>query len=119
MNIETVKRAGAVVLGAGAVVAMGLAGAGVASADQLPKGVHSVLSGPGAVTGHVQSWQTTHLDSDDWNANVRIDYGRSGAWTHCSDGADVYGPAQGPGYWLFGGNCYGHGTITNYGWYDA
>lgn len=119
MNIETVKRAGAVVLGAGAVVAMGLAGAGVASADQLPKGVHSVVAGPGAVTGHVQSWETTHLDSDDWTANVRIDYGSSGAWTHCSDGADVYGPAQGPGYWLFGGNCYGHGTITNYGWYDA
>ena len=71
------------------------------------------------MTDHVQSWETTHLDSDGWNANVRIDYGRSGAWTHCSDGADVYGPAQGPGYWLFGGNCYGHGTITDYGWYDA
>jgi hypothetical protein len=32
---------------------------------------------------------------------------------------DVYGPSQGPGYWIFGGNCYGHGTVTNYGWYDG
>jgi hypothetical protein len=121
MNSETMKRTGAAVLGAAALVAVGLAGAGTAAADEAPKGAtHSVLNGPGGVlTDHVQTWVTTHYDSDDWTANVRIDYGRSGAWTHCSDGSDIHGPLQGPGYWAFGGNCYGHGTITNYGWYDG
>ncbi|WP_370969949.1 hypothetical protein [Amycolatopsis sp. cg9] len=120
MDSSTMKRAGAAVLGAGALLAIGLAGATPASADELPKGVHSALgSTGGAQADHVQTWVTTHIDSDDWTANVRIDYGRSGAWTHCSDGSDIHGPLQGPGYWAFGGNCYGHGTITNYGWYDG
>ncbi|MET8993603.1 hypothetical protein [Amycolatopsis sp. Hca4] len=118
MDSTTMKRAGAAVLGAGALAAAGLLGAGTASAADLPKGTHSAVSGQ-ATTDHVQSWVTTFYDGSRWEANVRVDYGRTGAWTHCSDGADIYGPAQGPGYWIFGGNCYGHGTITNYGWYDA
>ena len=122
MNGNTMKRAGAAVLGAGALVAVGLAGAGTASADEAGKGVthHVVTQVPGgAQTDHVQTWVTTHLDSDDWSANVRVDYGRSGAWTVCSDGTEKHGPLQGPGYWVFAGNCYGNGTIRTYGWYDG
>jgi hypothetical protein len=122
MKIDTMKRTGAAVLGAGALVAMGLAGAGVASAAEAPKGatIHWVSDGPGeATSNHVSSWQTTHVDGDDWSANVRVDYGRSGAITRCSDGSVKYGPSQGPGYWIFAGNCYGNGSLTGYGYYNA
>ena len=121
MNTTKMKRAGAATLGAAALAgAFALAGAAPAAADEVPKGVthHAIGSGE-ALTDHVQTWVTTHYDSDDWRANVRVDYGRSGAWTVCSDGTEKHGPLQGPGYWIFAGNCYGNGTIRTYGWYDG
>jgi len=122
MTLITMKRAGAAVLGAAALVAVGLAGASPASAAEVPKGAtkHLAPTVPGEVlAGHVQSWQTTYNNGVSWRANVRVDYGRSGSWTDCSDGTEITGPLQGPGYWIFKGTCSGHGTITAFGWYDA
>ncbi|MDH6124934.1 hypothetical protein [Kitasatospora sp. GP82] len=64
-------------------------------------------------------FNTYSYDGTSWRATVTVDYGRTGAWTHCSDGTDIHGPLQGPGFWDFGGSCSGHGTITQYGWYDG
>jgi hypothetical protein len=122
MTNITMKRAGAAVLGAAALVAVGLAGASPASAAEAPKGVttHPAPTVPGGVlTDHMQSWETTYYNGVSWRANVRVDYGRTGSWTVCSDGTEIHGPLQGPGYWIFKGSCSGHGTITTYGWYDG
>ncbi|OXM49693.1 hypothetical protein [Amycolatopsis alba] len=42
----------------------------------------------------------------------------SSSWlpTKCSDGHRVYGPLAGPGNWLWGGDCYNHGNIVEFGW---
>ena len=118
-------RIGVVVAGAAAVVGS-LALAGTASAatssaaTAAPAGhEHIVYPRPGGIQpDHVSSWVTTYQDSNRWEADVRVDSGRSGAVTWCSDGSVRYGPAQGPGYWIFGGNCSGAGTLTGFGWYD-
>ena len=113
-------RIGAVVAGAAAVVGT-VALAGTASAATAAPAVHEhvVFPSPGGVQpDHVSSWVTTYQDSNRWAANVRVDSGRSGAVTWCSDGSVRYGPAQGPGYWAFGGNCSGAGTLTAFGWYN-
>lgn len=77
---------------------------------------------PGKLTPmHVPNhgFNTYYFNGVSWRATVTVDYGRTGAWTHCSDGTDIHGPLQGPGFWDFGGSCSGHGTITQYGWYDG
>jgi len=73
--------------------------------------------GPMHVPNH--GFNTYSWDGVSWRATVTVDYGRSGAWTVCSDGTEIHGPLQGPGFWDFGGSCSGHGTITRYGWYDG
>jgi hypothetical protein len=113
-------RIGVVVAGAAAVVGS-VALAGTASAATAAPTVHEhiVFPSPGGVQpDHVSSFVTTYHDSNRWTANVRVDSGRSGAVTRCSDGSVRYGPAQGPGYWIFGGNCSGAGTLTAFGWYN-
>lgn len=64
------------------------------------------------------SYTLTRYDSEVWNASVRIYSGDLGAVTYCSDGSVHYGPTIGPGYWAFGGNCYGYGTLTGYGFWS-
>ncbi|MFB7851599.1 hypothetical protein ACFYXP_28905 [Streptomyces sp. NPDC002466] len=54
-----------------------------------------------------------------WRADCNVDYGRSGAWTQCSDGTEIWGPLVGPGYWIFGGSCSGHGSVRDWGVYDG
>ncbi|MBB5855660.1 hypothetical protein ACFQ05_35885 [Amycolatopsis umgeniensis] len=104
---------GAVALAGGVL----LAGAGTASADT--KVTHHSATGGEVGTSHVGRWTTTYYDGVTWKATVLVDRGRSGAWTHCSDGSDHYGPLVGRGNWLFGGNCRGYGHIVKYGWYDG
>ncbi|MFE7614082.1 hypothetical protein [Streptomyces sp. NPDC057496] len=54
-----------------------------------------------------------------WRANCNVDYGSSGSWTQCSDGTEIWGPLVGPGYWIFGGSCSGHGSVRDWGVYDG
>ncbi|MCX5265870.1 hypothetical protein [Streptomyces sp. NBC_00199] len=54
-----------------------------------------------------------------WAANCNVDSGRSGAWTQCSDFTEIRGPLVGRGYWQFGGNCSGHGTVRDWGVYSG
>lgn len=54
-----------------------------------------------------------------WAADCNVDSGRSGSYTQCSDFTTIYGPLVGVGYWQFGGNCSGHGTVRNWGVYDG
>ncbi|MFF9571056.1 hypothetical protein [Streptomyces sp. NPDC014685] len=54
-----------------------------------------------------------------WSANCNVDYGSSGSWTQCSDGTEIWGPLVGPGYWVFGGSCSGHGSVRDWGVYDG
>ncbi|WP_176611720.1 hypothetical protein [Actinomadura sp. WMMB 499] len=61
------------------------------------------------------TWDSVWHNRMAWGANVRIYSGQYGAYTQCSDGSTRYGPKQGPGYWQFGGNCYGAGHLTGYG----
>ncbi|RSN41921.1 hypothetical protein DMC64_27875 [Amycolatopsis sp. WAC 04197] len=117
MDNVTIRR---IAVAAGAVALTGgvlLAGAGSASADT--KGKHHSAIGGEVGTSHVARWTTTYYDGVAWNATVFVDYGRSGAWTKCSDGHETHGPLVGPGTWLWGGDCYNHGRIVNYGWYDG
>jgi hypothetical protein len=112
---------GRIVATAGVVALTGtlvLAGAGAASADTSKVTHHSAMGGDVGIN-HVARWTTTYYDGVAWNATVFVDYGRSGAWTECSDGSHHHGPLVGPGTWLWGGDCYGNGTIVNYGWYDG
>ncbi|MFD7051752.1 hypothetical protein ACFWBS_20255 [Streptomyces mirabilis] len=84
--------------------------------------MHHVVWQSGKVSPmHVPNhgFNTYSFNGVSWRATVTVDYGRTGAWTHCSDGTDIHGPLQGPGFWDFGGSCSGHGTITQYGWYDG
>ncbi|GAB3744359.1 hypothetical protein GCM10027598_78790 [Amycolatopsis oliviviridis] len=94
-----------------------LAGVGTAAADT--KVTHHPVNGGEVGTNHVARFTTTYNDGVAWNATVFVDYGRSGAWTECSDGSHHHGPLVGPGTWLWGGDCYGNGRIVNYGWYDG
>ncbi|MDF3289755.1 hypothetical protein [Streptomyces silvisoli] len=80
--------------------------------------LHPVYKRGAAVPMHVAHWKTTYDDGVSWNADVFVDYGQSGAYTKCSDGSVHYGPAVGQGYWAWGGNCNGYGTITEFGNYD-
>lgn len=49
-----------------------------------------------------------------WSANCRVVRGQHAAWTKCSDGTQIVGRFVGAGYWRFGGNCSGHGTVRNW-----
>jgi hypothetical protein len=82
---------------------------------------HVVWQAGGVSAMHVPAYgfNTYYKTSTSWRATVTVDYGRSGAWTYCSDGTDIHGPLVGPGFWDFGGSCSGHGTIAKYGWYDG
>ncbi|MBW8486438.1 hypothetical protein [Actinomadura parmotrematis] len=79
-------------------------------------GRQSLKSG-GVSSKHVSGVDSVWHNAYEWTANVRIDSGSNGAWTECSDGSVHYGPRVGPGYWKFGGNCYGYGTLTDFGIY--
>lgn len=50
---------------------------------------------------HVARFNATFYDGVAWNSTVFVDYGRSGAWTECSDGSHHHGPLLGPGTWLW------------------
>jgi hypothetical protein len=83
---------------------------------------HTHLKSFHALGGRIQPMHVSSIDSfwntsEAWGANVRVDSGASGAVTYCSTGATVYGPLVGPGYWQFGGNCYGNGYLTGWGTY--
>jgi hypothetical protein len=54
-----------------------------------------------------------------WRADCNVDYGSSGSWTQCSDGTEIWGPLVGPGYWVFSGDCSGHGSVRDWGVYDG
>ncbi|WP_256987440.1 hypothetical protein [Streptomyces sp. BR123] len=49
-----------------------------------------------------------------WTANCKVIRGQAAAWTECSDGTEVKGPFVGVGYWAFGGDCSGHGTVKHW-----
>ncbi|MER5866370.1 hypothetical protein [Kitasatospora sp. NPDC002040] len=113
------RKIGSIVV-AGTVAATTLAGvalAGTASAAT-PAGPAAVSAGSqaAALSGD-WTWTITRVDSYVWNANVRITAGRHGAYTRCSDGTQLFGPQVGPGYWAFGGECYGHGTLSAFSVY--
>ncbi|MEU8701751.1 hypothetical protein AB0C61_29660 [Streptomyces sp. NPDC048680] len=130
MKIAVTKSMG--LLGIAALVG-GIALGGAAEASPAGPATSSTASGQAQPTEHVV-WQaggmspmhvpahgfnTYKKTSTAWRASVTVDYGRSGAWTYCSDGTDIHGPLVGPGFWDFGGSCSGHGTIAKYGWYDG
>jgi hypothetical protein len=123
MNVRTI---GAAAISAAALLTVAVTGTASAASSNVPtpvsqvpvKIVHEAAPPlkPGGIrpmhiseTDHV--WGSTY----EWGANVTVDYGLSGAVTGCSDGTVIYGPLVGPGYWQFGGNCYGHGYFS---WYD-
>ena len=117
----------AVVAGIAATAVMsGLAMSGTASAAPTPAarttatvvafGTHALLVRPLTIS----SWTWTAYGSEVWGADVRITSGEYGAFTTCSGlSTPIYGPLVGPGYWIFGGNCTGHGTLTSAGYYEG
>ncbi|AEW92430.1 MULTISPECIES: hypothetical protein [Streptomycetaceae] len=123
-----IRKAAASMVAAG-VVALGgptVAAAPASAADHHPKPapkgpVTAVHGGRLLHPLHVSGCDSFRRSGDGvrWTANCRVDSGRSGSWTHCSDGTDIYGPLVGPGYWIFGGDCSGHGVETNWGVYDG
>jgi hypothetical protein len=93
--------AGALLIAAGSLAGASAAGAAPASPDHV------------AYCDGFVNYGTS------WKANCRVDYGRSGSVTVCSDGTRIYGPLVGVGYWVFGGNCSGHGTVSSWAVYDG
>jgi hypothetical protein len=92
-------------------VAMGGAAEAATSHSTAAGVTHHVVWQSGKVSPmHVPNhgFNTYSFNGVSWRATVTVDYGRTGAWTHCSDGTDIHGPLQGPGFWDFGG-----------GWYDG
>lgn len=90
--------------------------------------VSSLLAAGGVVGGttaasaapaHVSSCDSFRNTGTVWTANCRVDYGSSQSWTQCSDGTWLYGAWVGTGYWIFRGDCGGHGSVVNYGWTDS
>lgn len=53
-----------------------------------------------------------------WVDRCTVTSGRSGAWTKCADGTQIFGPRQPKGRYLFGGNCGSHGNIVSHGTHD-
>ncbi|WP_141578634.1 hypothetical protein [Actinomadura sp. WMMA1423] len=88
------------------------------AAKSLP---HTSLMKRTATRIALDGWSADHVwhNTVYWTANVRIYSGRYGAYTRCSDGSTRYGPLQGPGYWKFGGNCLGAGSLTGFGVYGS
>ncbi|GAA0315234.1 hypothetical protein ACKI1I_21465 [Streptomyces turgidiscabies] len=90
---------------------------------RLPAGPVKIVKGDGSEGGpsvkHVNYCNDFVNYGTRWAANCNVDYGRSGAWTQCSDFTEIRGPLVGPGYWQFGGNCSGHGTVRDWGVYDG
>lgn len=95
--------------------------AGASSAVAAPQ---STITGSASSAAVVRPMHVSYCNNfvnygTSWTADCRVDYGKSGAWTECSDGSQIYGPSVGPGYWKFGGNCSGHGTVRNWAVYNV
>ncbi|MFD7626689.1 hypothetical protein ACFV7Q_11760 [Streptomyces sp. NPDC059851] len=124
-KLEGIRKAAVVVsVAVGSVLA--LAGnstaATVAQPSPLP-GV-SIEAGPvralgGVVEDPLAAGGSTQCDSfvnhgKKWTANCKVIRGQAAAWTECSDGTEIKGPFVGVGYWKFGGDCSGHGTVKRW-----
>ncbi|WP_067830855.1 hypothetical protein [Actinomadura kijaniata] len=146
MNTSTIKILGVATLSAGALLVIGGIGAAsaVAPADRAaaatpnpsatPAGGTVVLQGDQSLPGKkslASQGQAKRLalkgyiadsiwhNNVAWGANVRVTSGSYGAYTTCSNGRTHRGPRQGPGYWIFGGDCRGIGTLVDFGVYGS
>ncbi|MBZ4320135.1 hypothetical protein [Streptomyces huiliensis] len=55
---------------------------------------------------------------DSWADRCTVTSGRSGAWTKCADGTEIFGPLQRKGRYIFAGECGRHGRYVSHGTYD-
>ncbi|WP_424889644.1 hypothetical protein [Streptomyces sp. XH2] len=96
-----------------------LAYAAVGSIMAAGTGLVGATAASAAPAPHVSSCDSYRNNGTVWTANCRVDYGKSQSWTRCSDGTVLYGAWVGTGYWIFRGDCSGHGRIVSYGHTDS